>query len=193
MCIYVCVHYTGTRRYTHECVTRLTHSYHAPAGQNHCRHQLQVIMNVSSACTNLTLMSSPATVSAFTGSSTSLTMGHSSNSTTLTATTLNLNAPTVSTNATTLTLLATPTTVNAFGGSTALSLGASTGTTTINNALIMKAPLSGGWGPNLHSYSIAPFLKQFLYYQTEVLHNCLRFTLLNLDVKSRLLFHTLPS
>ena len=57
---------------------------------------------------------------------------------------------------TNLTLMGAPTTVNAFGGSTALSLGASTGTTTINNPVVLKPPISGGW-TNLLAY--APVFK----------------------------------
>jgi hypothetical protein len=51
--------------------------------------------------------------------------------------TVSINVPTITTDATTLALFnTTATTVNAFGAATTISIGANTGTTTINNSLV---------------------------------------------------------
>jgi len=51
--------------------------------------------------------------------------------------TVSINVPTITTDATTLALFnTTATTINAFGAATAVSIGANTGTTTINNSLV---------------------------------------------------------
>lgn len=55
--------------------------------------------------------------------------------------TVALNAATVNSSVSTLALFGTPTTVNAFGAATAITMGATTGTTTINNSLVITGQL----------------------------------------------------
>lgn len=55
--------------------------------------------------------------------------------------TIALNAAAINSSAASVTLYATPTTVNAYGAATALSLGATTGTTTVNNNLTITGSL----------------------------------------------------
>jgi hypothetical protein len=58
---------------------------------------------------------------------------------------INLNAAAVNTNQTTIALFnTTATTVNSFGAATTISLGASTGTTTVNNSLTVNGGLTVG-------------------------------------------------
>jgi hypothetical protein len=95
-----------------------------------------------------------ATTLALGTASTATTMGagsgtHTINNPTFTltnASTVNINGvnPTLATSSTgTLTLFnVNPTTVNAFGGATTISIGASTGTTTINNSVVVTGNLT---------------------------------------------------
>jgi len=83
--------------------------------------------------------------SATAGSTTNIVVGSTiaGTSTIQSASTINLNAPTIVGNATTQALFNTgATTVNAFGAATAINLGASTGTLTVNNATLQAKDIT---------------------------------------------------
>jgi hypothetical protein len=101
--------------------------------------------NITTSATTFNLINANATTVNFASAGTAITIGATTGTTTIRNATTSLtgdlavNGGDITTSATTATVFnTTATTVNVFGAGTAISIGASTGTTTINNALVVK-------------------------------------------------------
>jgi hypothetical protein len=116
-------------------------------GLNTANNTLTINGNSTSGTANITSNVTTGTVNLFTGSTGAITLGGSGSTTTvsgLTATNgIAANGGTISTTATTFNLVnATATTVNFAGAATTVSIGASTGSTTVNNNLTVSGNLT---------------------------------------------------
>lgn len=102
-------------------------------------------INVGTAAGNGNTQTINIGTSATAGSTTNIVIGSTiaGTSTIQSASTINMNAPTIVGNATTQALFNTgATTVNAFGAATAINLGAATGTLTVNNATLQAKDIT---------------------------------------------------